>query len=96
MLARSVHDAAWSQLVQCVTYKAEGAGTTVALVDPRGTSQECPDCGAIRAKRLSERKHTCGCGCDLDRDVAAARIVLQRATSGPGTGLRAPSQRVAA
>lgn len=96
MHARSVHDAAWSQLVQCVTYKAEGAGTTVALVDPRGTSRECPDCGAIRAKRLSERRHTCGCGCDLDRDVAAARIVLRRATSGPGTGLRAPSQRVAA
>jgi putative transposase len=96
MLARSVHDAAWNQLVQFTRYKAEGAGTKVVLVDPRGTSQECPDCGAIRAKRLSERRHVCACGCDLDRDVAAARIVLLRATSGPGTGLRMPSQRVAA
>ena len=96
MLARSVHDAAWSQLVNFTVYKAEGAGCTVALVDPRGTSQTCPDCGAIRAKRLSERKHTCDCGCNLDRDVAAARIVLQRATQGPGTGLRSTSQRIAA
>jgi putative transposase len=96
MLARSVHDAAWSQIVQFVRYKAEGADTEVVLVDPRGTSQECPGCGEIRAKRLSERRHVCACGCDLDRDVAAARIVLQRATSGPGTGLRAPSQRIAA
>lgn len=96
MLARSVHDAAWSQLVNLTVYKAEGAGCTVALVDPRGTSQTCPGCGAIRAKRLSERRHTCDCGCDLDRDVAAAKIVLQRATRGPGTGLRTPSQRNAA
>jgi putative transposase len=96
MHARSVHDAAWSQIVQFTTYKAEGAGRTVALVDPRGTSQECPDCGTIKPKRLAERMHRCDCGCALDRDVAAARIVLWRATSGPGTGLRTPSQRVAA
>lgn len=96
MLARSVHDAAWSQLIQCTTYKAEGAGGSVVLVDPRGTSQTCPDCGTIKPKRLSERMHRCDCGCTLDRDVAAAKIVLLRATSGPGTGLRTPSQRIAA
>lgn len=95
-LARSVHDAAWSQLVQFTTYKAESAGGSVVLVDPRGTSQTCPDCGTVKPKRLSERMHRCDCGCALDRDVAAAKIVLQRATSGPGTGLRNTSQRVAA
>ena len=95
-LARSVHDAAWSQLVQFTQFKAESAGAAVVLVDPRGTSQTCPDCGTVKPKRLSERMHRCDCGCTLDRDVAAAKIVLQRATSGPGTGLRTPSQRVAA
>ena len=95
-LARSVHDAAWSQLVQFTTYKAEGAGGSVVLVDPRGTSQTCHDCGTVKPKRLSDRMHRCDCGCALDRDVAAAKIVLHRATSGPGTGLRTPSQRVAA
>lgn len=96
MLARSVHDAAWSQLVQFTTYKAEGAGRSVVLVDPRGTSQTCPECGTIKPKRLSERVHRCECGCVLDRDVAAAKVVLQRAISGPGAGLRTPSQRIAA
>jgi putative transposase len=96
MLARSVHDAAWAQFVQFVTYKAESAGATVVLVDPRGTSQECPECHAIKAKTLAERVHRCGdCGTVLDRDVAAAIVVHQRAF-GPGTGLRTISQRVAA
>ncbi len=104
MLARSVHDAAWSQLVQFTTYKAESAGGSVVLVDPRGTSQTCPECGAIKAKRLKERIHRCECGCVLDRDVAAAKVVLVRAllsqgrvsVEGPGTGLRTSSQRIAA
>ncbi len=96
MLAKSVHNAAWSQFVQFVQYKAASAGTVVVLVDPRGTSQVCPECGTIKAKPLAIREHRCECGCSLDRDVAAARIVLQRANFGPGTGLQAPSQRVAA
>ena len=76
--------------------KAECAGSTLKLVDPRGTSQTCPECGTIRRKTLAERRHTCDCGYSVDRDVAAARIVLHRAKFGPGTGLQAPSQRIAA
>jgi len=78
MLARSVHDAAWSLLVQLVQFKAESAGADVVMVDPRGTSQTCPACGTIKAKTLSARVHACDCGCVLDRDVAAARIVHQQ------------------
>ena len=96
MLAKSIHDAAWRMLVQHTTYKAENAGGVVVLVDSRGTSKTCPDCGTVAPKRLAERMHRCGCGCTLDRDVAAARVVLGRANFGPGAGLRAPSQRVAA
>jgi putative transposase len=97
MLAKSVHNAAWNQLVQFVTYKAANAGGGVALVDPRGTSQTCPECGTIARKTLAERQHTCDCGYHADRDVAAARIILMRANfQGPGTGLQAPSQRIAA
>ncbi|MFK5596486.1 RNA-guided endonuclease InsQ/TnpB family protein [Methylobacterium sp. HMF5984] len=95
MLARSVHDAAWSQLVQFTTYKAESANGSVVLVDPRGTSQTCPLCGMIKAKTLRTRTHACECGAVLDRDVAAAMIVHQRAF-GPGHGLRSLSQRNAA
>ena len=97
MLAKSVYNAAWNQLVQHIGYKAECAGSTLKLVDPRGTSQTCPECGTIRRKTLAERMHACDCGYHADRDVAAARIVLMRANfQGPGTGLQAPSQRIAA
>ncbi|MCW6511529.1 RNA-guided endonuclease InsQ/TnpB family protein [Lichenifustis flavocetrariae] len=95
MLARSIHDAAWSQIVQFTQYKAESADTEVKMVDPRGTSQTCPMCGIIQAKTLKIRVHRCECGAVLDRDVAAGMIVKQRAF-GPGHGLRTPSQRVAA
>lgn len=95
MLARSVHDAAWSLLVQLTTYKAESADGSVVLVDPRGTSQTCPECGTIKAKTLATRTHACECGAVLDRDVAAAMVVHQRAF-GPGHGPRDISQRVAA
>lgn len=96
MLAKAVHNAAWNQLVQNVQYKAASAGAVVALVDPRGTSQTCPECGTVARKTLAEREHCCICGCTLDRDVAAARVILQRAGFGPGHGPQAPSQRVAA
>ena len=95
ILARSVHDAAWSQIVQFVRYKAESADCDVILVDPRRTSQTCPSCGTIKAKTLGTRTHHCECGAVLDRDVAAATVVHQRAF-GPGHGLRDTSQRVAA
>src|SRR5271166_353043 len=97
MLAKSVHNAAWKQLVQRIGYKAECAGSTLKLVDPRGTSQTCPECGTIRRKTLAERIHRCiDCGCVRDRDVAAAQIVLIRAGFGLGTSLWTPSQRVTA
>lgn len=95
MLAKDVHDAAWTQLIAFLRYKAARAGGVVVAVDPRGTSQTCPDCGTIKAKALSEREHRCECGCVLDRDVAAARIVHLRAFP-HGTCGRTPSQRVAA
>ncbi|SFM82380.1 RNA-guided endonuclease InsQ/TnpB family protein [Methylobacterium pseudosasicola] len=97
LFARSIHDAAWSTLVQFTTYKAESADASVVLVDPRGTSQNCPSCGTIKAKKLSERRHCCDCGCELDRDIAAAKIVHQRAfENGPRHGPQSPSQRNAA
>src|SRR5215471_6261954 len=68
-LAKSIADAAWSQLIQCTTYKAEEAGRSVVQVNPRNTSQRCSGCGEIVEKDLSQRIHECrGCGLVLDRD----------------------------
>ena len=78
-LAKSITDAAWGQFIRQLAYKAENAGKLVIEVNPRGTSQECPDCGATKKKNLSERTHACSCGLVCDRDHAAARVILLRA-----------------
>lgn len=97
MLAKSVHDASWGQFVSMVRYKAESAGCEMIEVDARGTSQTCPECGAVAKKTLAERMHRCDCGYALDRDVAAAMVVHQRAFGfWPGSGLEPSSQRSAA
>jgi len=97
MLAKHVNDAAWAQLVSMLDYKAAKAGGLLVKVDPRGTSQTCPECGTIKAKTLAERMHSCECGCVLDRDVAAAMVVHFRAFGfWPGAGLKTPSKRIAA
>lgn len=97
MLAKEVHDASWGQFVQMVRYKAESAGCEFVEVDPRGTSQTCPECGTVAKKTLAEREHRCDCGCSLDRDVAAAMVVHQRAFGfPPGAGGGSLSWPVAA
>lgn len=96
MLAKPVHDASWGKLRQMLAYKAERAGAQLIEVNPRLTSQTCPDCGQVASKTLAQRTHECDCGCVLDRDVAAARVILGRAVAGPGAlnvagcGARAP------
>jgi putative transposase len=78
MLARDAHDAGWAKLREYLRYKAESAGTHFIEVDKNYTSQICPECGTVKKKQLSERTHECECGYVADRDVAAARVILQR------------------
>ncbi len=100
-LARDVNDAAWGSFIQILCDKAESAGSRVVKVDPRGTSQTCPSCGVVEPKKLSERVHSCPCGFEADRDVAAAQVILFRAVHGPaghnvaGCGERAPRKAAA-
>ena len=97
MLAKHIHDAAWGQIVSFTSYKAEKAGGLVVKTDPRRTSQECPDCGAIARKTLAERMHRCPCGCVMPRDTASAIVIHVRAFGfRPGMGRGQVSQRVAA
>jgi putative transposase len=75
-LAKSISDAGWSSFSTVLFYKAEEAGREVAYVDPKFTSQMCSSCGAITKKSLSQRWHSCACGCELHRDVNAAKNIL--------------------
>src|SRR5215475_14672428 len=49
----------WAQLAAMLDYKAASAGVEFVRVDPRGTSQECPQCGQVAAKALDQRRHRC-------------------------------------
>jgi putative transposase len=78
-MRKSIMDVAWSQFVEMTISKAEEAGRTVKLVNPRDTSKMCSDCGELVEKKLSERTHTCPhCGLVMDRDKNAALNILHR------------------
>ena len=77
-LARSIHDAGWGIFLGMLCYKAARAGAQFHSIDPRGTSQRCSECGIRVQKSLRDRVHDCpSCGLYLDRDVNAARNILQ-------------------
>ena len=84
-LAKSIQDAAWNQIISLIEYKAASAGMKYVKVSPRGTTQDCSGCGCIPLvkKTLATRTHICcECGVVLDRDVNAARNILQRSRLG--------------
>jgi putative transposase len=76
-LAKSIHDAAWSQFGNWLSYYGKVFGKPVVKVPPAYTSQDCSSCGSRVRKSLSERTHVCPCGCVLDRDENAARNILR-------------------
>lgn len=79
LINRSIADVAWDQFVRDTRYKAESAGRSVLLVNPRGTTQQCSGCGERVPKDLRVRVHVCpSCGLTLDRDLNAARNILAR------------------
>jgi putative transposase len=78
-LAKSVHDAGWSQLLRLIEEKAQFHGRYFARIGRfEPTSQVCSACGARDgSKPLAVREWTCkGCGAAHDRDVNAAKNVL--------------------
>jgi putative transposase len=86
-LAKSIMDASWGAFLDILEEKAARAGHQVVRVNPRFTSQKCYNCGEIVQKSLSVRTHICPfCGYIADRDVNAAKNILNRAR--PGHGLQ--------
>ena len=56
-LAKSIHDAAWSQFATFLSYKAAWAGRVFVAINPAYTSQDCSGCGHRQKKTLVERVH---------------------------------------
>ncbi len=81
-LAKSVHDAGWSQFVTMLECKATRYGRTFTRIGRfEPTSQVCSQCGVKDGpKPLNVRTWTCGaCGAVLDRDINAAANVAKAA-----------------
>ena len=79
-MAKSITDAAWGMFLRFLPFKAESAGGQAIGVDARRTSMECPFCGRVQKKSLSERIHQCPNGCPIiDRDEASALVIRARA-----------------
>ncbi|MDV2992931.1 MAG: hypothetical protein N4J56_002585 [Chroococcidiopsis sp. SAG 2025] len=77
-LNRSILDVGIGNLISLLKYKLEecqGIFVEVPTVKV-APSQTCPACGRKEKKDLSQRIHDCPCGCMLDRDVAAAQVML--------------------
>ena len=83
-LAKSISDAGWYQFRQWLEYFAKKLGKVTIAVEPVYTSQECSECHRVVKKSLSTRTHRCVCGCELQRDVNAARNILKRGLSTVG------------
>lgn len=79
-LAKSIHDAAWTQFAGALSYKAAWAGRRYIAVDPAYTSQDCSGCGQRKTDlTLADRTYTCAqCGVVIDRDRNAAGDILAR------------------
>jgi transposase len=96
-LAKSISDAAWSQFLFCLRYKAENAGGASIEVRAAYTSQTCPACSCLVQKTLDIRVHHCpDCGYVASRDVAAAQVVELRGLAGTLPGRKVnPTSNVA-
>jgi IS605 OrfB family transposase len=86
-LAKSIHDASWRAFLDILSDKAERAGHQVIRVPARFTTQKRRRCGEYVQKSLSVRTHICpSCGLIEDRDVNAARNIVQAGAPPSGTG----------
>jgi putative transposase len=78
-LNRSIPDAGWGQLRSHLIYKAESAGRTVVVVDPRYTSLTCAQCGHVdKENRVNQAEFRCClCGHEDHADTNAAINILR-------------------
>jgi putative transposase len=85
--AKNKQDAAWSRFIDLLEYKAELHGTHVVQVEAEGTTKECVSCGVETDKPLWVREHSCpACGHTEDRDLNAAKNILNRGLRQLGAG----------
>lgn len=80
MLGKHCLDAALGQFInEVLPWVCWKRDVYYGKVDAKGTSQECPDCGASVKKDLTVRIHQCPeCGSVKPRDVASSQVIAKR------------------
>lgn len=79
MLRKDCIDASFGHFLDLLEWVCWKRGAFFRRVNPNGTSQTCPNCGATVQKALDVREHHCPeCGYRTHRDHAAAEMVLLR------------------
>ncbi len=79
-LARSIQDCSWSKFNEFLEYKAEWNGVNIIRIGRfEPSSKMCSKCGCVKSNlTLKDRKWQCdGCGVEHDRDINAARNIIQ-------------------
>ncbi|MDT7896294.1 MAG: transposase, partial [Desulfurococcales archaeon] len=69
----------YSRLGRWIDWQAMKRGSPLAIVDPRGTSSECPKCDS-KLEETSYRRLRCPqCNFEADRDVAGKLNIRKKA-----------------
>jgi putative transposase len=89
---KSILDAGWGQFLYILSWVCRKRGVFFLQVDPRNTSQTCPQCLAHTGrKKRNQRSHECShCGYRDDRDVAAAKVIKHRGLTAVGYTVELP------
>lgn len=78
-LNRSISDASWYSLLKRIEYLAAKQGKIFHKVNPRYSSQTCPECGHVHKDNRDKEKFICtNCGYFAHADLNAAHILKQR------------------
>lgn len=80
-LNRSILDVGFAEIRRQLDYKTRWYGSKLTIVDRfLPTSKTCAQCGTVKSKlSLVERRFTCECGYEADRDINAARNIAAAA-----------------
>ena len=78
-LNRSISDASWCSLLKKIEYVAAKHGKLFHKVNPKYSSQTCPECGHVHKENRDKEKFICtNCGYFSHADINAANIIKQR------------------
>lgn len=78
-LNKVILDCGWGDLFNKIAWLAAKSGKPVVAVDPKHSSQVCPECGHIDKKNRSGEKFICtNCGYAEHADTKAAREIVKR------------------